>query len=436
MTGFQRICRCSLPREIFRRERAKRFRIFSLDVWLADYIGSFLNAGGNGVYFFHYLPLHMEPGCNGSPGTFGMFTINGNYEIQQSLAQFFVAQMINREWVQPDGGAHKVYAAKSDVEDGAGHDLVTAYAVKRPDGQWSLMLVNRDQEAAHKVRVAFRGESGHEESFAGPVDVATFGSAQYQWHPSHTRFMAHAEHAAERTVVAYTKGWADPDGPIARSKLAAEKYVVRFAGCVGGGDSGSRRLALIDFGADLGDVTSARGHRHPRSLACAESFVVRRRSSIARRVVLKFFAARRLQDKVVAIVALQSHDGRSRGTEDAHSLVPRLLEPLPERPGPLQRVVEFVAADQHVGKRRVWRIVHPAAELEFFFVEADEVVACGELHGVVILKVGLKNNFSRRLAAPARPATWVSNWKVRSAARKSGRPSATSAPTTPTSVTP
>jgi hypothetical protein len=196
--------------------------IFS-GVWLADYIGSFLNAGGNGVYFFHYLPLHMEPGCNGSPGTFGMFTINGNYEIQQSLAQFFVAQMINREWVQPDGAEHKVYAAKSDVEDGAGHDLVTAYAVKRPDGQWSLMLVNRDQESAHKVRVAFRGEAAREETFTGAVEVMTFGSEQYRWHPAHTRFMAHAEHAAERTVVAYTKGWADPDGPIARSKVSASK---------------------------------------------------------------------------------------------------------------------------------------------------------------------------------------------------------------------
>jgi hypothetical protein len=31
-------------------------------LWLADYVGSFLNAGGKGLYFFHYLPLKMEPG--------------------------------------------------------------------------------------------------------------------------------------------------------------------------------------------------------------------------------------------------------------------------------------------------------------------------------------------------------------------------------------
>ena len=200
---------------------SETFQDIFAGVWLADYIGSFLHAGGNGVYFFHYLPLHMEPGCNGSPGTFGMFTVNGNYEIQQPLAQYFVAQLLNLEWVQPDGGEHQVYSAKSDVEDGAGHELVTAYAVKRPDGQWSLMLVNRDQQAAHKVRIAFQGKSI--EGFSGPVDIATFGSAQYQWHPAHTRFMAHAEHAAERTVVAYTKGWADPDGPIARAKENAGK---------------------------------------------------------------------------------------------------------------------------------------------------------------------------------------------------------------------
>jgi hypothetical protein len=125
-------------------------------VWLADYIGSFLNSGGKGVYFFHYLPLQMEPGCNSSPGTFGMFTIDANYQIQQPLAQFFVAQLINLEWAQPDGGEHQVFAAKGDLQDGAGHELVTAYALKRPDGKWAVMAVNRDQQNAHRVHITFK----------------------------------------------------------------------------------------------------------------------------------------------------------------------------------------------------------------------------------------------------------------------------------------
>ncbi len=120
-------------------------------LWLADYIGSFLNSGGNGVYFFHYLPLQMEHGCNDSPGTFGMFTVDAAYNIQQPLSQFFASQLINLEWVQPGAGEHQMFPAKSDIDDGAGHTLVTAYALKRPDGQWSLMIVNRDQQNAHKI---------------------------------------------------------------------------------------------------------------------------------------------------------------------------------------------------------------------------------------------------------------------------------------------
>jgi hypothetical protein len=192
-------------------------------IWLGDYIGSFLNSGGNGVYFFHYLPLQMEPGCNSSPGTFGMFTIDANYQIQQPLAQFFVAQLINLEWVQPGGGEHQVFAAKSDVEDGAEHELVTGYVVKRPDGSWAVMAVNRDQQNAHRVRITFEGSGGKESTFAGPVEVSAFGSAQYQWHPAQTRFMAHAENSGKATIVATSNGWADPDGPIVHTKLSAAK---------------------------------------------------------------------------------------------------------------------------------------------------------------------------------------------------------------------
>ena len=196
--------------------------IFS-GIWLADYIGSFLNSGGNGVYFFHYLPLQMEPGCNNSPGTFGMFTVDANYQIQQPLAQFFVAELINLEWVQPGGGEHQVFSAASDIQDGADHNLVTAYAVKRPDGNWAVMAVNRDQQNAHRVHISFKKSEEAEAGFAGPVGISTFGSEQYLWHPAQTRFMAHAEESGKPTIVTTSKGWADPDGPMVRSKVNAGK---------------------------------------------------------------------------------------------------------------------------------------------------------------------------------------------------------------------
>jgi hypothetical protein len=192
-------------------------------LWLADYIGSFLSAGGAGVYYFHYLPLLMEHGCNNSQGTFGLFTVGPGYKLAQPLSQFFTSQLINQEWVQPGAGEHEVYSAKADIDDGAGHALITAYAVKRPDGEWSLMIVNRDQETSHNLKIVFQEHAGHELSFSGTLDIATFGNGQYQWHAAKTRFIPHAEYPGEFPAIAYFPGNADPDGPIAHSKLTAAK---------------------------------------------------------------------------------------------------------------------------------------------------------------------------------------------------------------------
>ncbi len=183
-------------------------------LWLADYVGSFLNSGGKGLYYFHYLPLQMEHGCNDSPGTFGMFTVNKDYQVQQYLSQYFASQLINLDWIKPGNGEHHVFAAKGDLTDGAGRALLTAYALDRPDGDWSLLIVNRDQFASHQFRINFRDDATHNvKSFAGPVAISTFGSEQYKWHPATTEFMAHSALAAEQAVFSNTRGQANPDGP-------------------------------------------------------------------------------------------------------------------------------------------------------------------------------------------------------------------------------
>jgi hypothetical protein len=171
-------------------------------LWLADYIGAFLSGGGDAVYYFHYLPLGLGRGHNGSIGTFEMFSADKDLKIIQPLSQYFASQLINLEWVQPGDGTHRLFPAASDVQDGAGHVLVTTYAVLRPDGQWSLMIVNKDQENAHAVEIAFDiAGKAKSESFTGPVSVITFGKEQYQWH-------ANAK-----------GGTADPDGPAAKSTM-------------------------------------------------------------------------------------------------------------------------------------------------------------------------------------------------------------------------
>ena len=92
--------------------------------------------------------------------------------------------MITKEWVQPVDAIHKLFKVASDVKDKDGNILVTAYAVERPDGQWSVMLVNKDQDNDHAVKVTFADPAaGRDRFFSGTVDRVVFGPAEYQWHP-------------------------------------------------------------------------------------------------------------------------------------------------------------------------------------------------------------------------------------------------------------
>lgn len=176
-------------------------------LWLADSFGGFLSAGGQSTHYYHdlsYSPPH--PACANSWGTYHLFMVDDHYEIQQPTSQFFATQLITQEWAEPKDAEHRQYLAASDVKDSQGHVLVTAYALHRPDGQWSLMLINKDLDHAHQVRIAFHdADSNRHASFSGPVAMITFGKEQYQWHPDRK------------------KGHADPDGPAATSELSGKE---------------------------------------------------------------------------------------------------------------------------------------------------------------------------------------------------------------------
>jgi hypothetical protein len=173
-------------------------------LWLADYMGSFLTAGGQAAYYYQYEPLPMYNGCGW--GTFGMFNVNQDYGIEQNVSQYFAAQMLTQEWAQPIDLTHLVYPASSDIVDSKGNVLVTTYAIQRPDGQWALLLVNKDLNTAHTVSVAFHGRTDH--YFEREVRQISFGADDYLWHPNGAN------------------GFADPDGPAEISSQKAGKDAV------------------------------------------------------------------------------------------------------------------------------------------------------------------------------------------------------------------
>jgi hypothetical protein len=155
-----------------------------------------MTAGASGTYYFDYIP---------TPGRAGPFLmVDRDYRVVGYAPQYFATRLITRDWVEPIDAIHQLYKATSDLTDTSGNVLVTAYPIKRPDGKWSVMLVNRDRDHDYTVKVVFANlETKRNSSFSGSVDQITFGIAQYQWHPDGDM------------------GHADPDGPPLQSTTMA-----------------------------------------------------------------------------------------------------------------------------------------------------------------------------------------------------------------------
>lgn len=156
-------------------------------LWLADSVGAFLGSAGPGGVYYHspIQPEALRPGCHGW-STYGNFVANEELEVRGHTAQYFASQLLNQEWVKHGAGKHALYPAQVNLQDEAGHTLITAYAVRQPSGDWSLLLINKDPSNAHDLGFEFAkdGVASSTARFSGRVKKVTFGAADYVWHPA------------------------------------------------------------------------------------------------------------------------------------------------------------------------------------------------------------------------------------------------------------
>lgn len=162
--------------------------IFSA-LWLADNVGSFFAEGGALYIHSPIEPGGIEHGCRGW-AIWGNALLDREGKLSGYTAFYHAGRMINNEWVSHHSGVHDLYSVDVGIEDAAGNELVTSYAVRRPDSQWALLLINKDRDNPHRVRVSFEngGKAGY---FSGAIRMVTYGSEQYVWHGEDAR--AHAD---------------------------------------------------------------------------------------------------------------------------------------------------------------------------------------------------------------------------------------------------
>ncbi len=168
----------------------------------ADIAGLFLTLGGQASYLYGYEPNALEDDFGCSWGNNMLFLQDAHGGIRARMATFYAAQMLTRDWVQPSGGAHEIFPAKSDIRDPRGQDIVTAYALRRPDARSAVLLINKDPVRKCSVRLRFQHAGRDLPAPSGPWDLYQFSSRQYVWHENGPDGFAARSEPPEHRVVA------------------------------------------------------------------------------------------------------------------------------------------------------------------------------------------------------------------------------------------
>jgi hypothetical protein len=153
----------------------------------AETAAQLLALGGETSYLYGLEPDDVFQEVEGRPcnswGNLMLFQFVEGRAVRP-MATYHVAQMLTKHWIQPGTGRHTVYAAACDLRTAGGHPMVTAYAVRRPDGRLAVLLLNKDPRRPVTVRLA-RTVGGAQRPVTGSLNLFQFSPLQWNWvaHP-------------------------------------------------------------------------------------------------------------------------------------------------------------------------------------------------------------------------------------------------------------
>jgi hypothetical protein len=162
----------------------------------ADFAADLLYLGGSASYFYGYEPdvLIREQRCP-TWGNLALFRSDKLHRIQQPLATYYAARMLTTEWAGATGEQtmHSVRVEPATP-------TVTAYSVQRGEGQYALLLFNKDATSERRVTISDNRGTSHPPLFPGKVDLIQYSRRQYQWHPAGARGFAEPDDQPEQRL--------------------------------------------------------------------------------------------------------------------------------------------------------------------------------------------------------------------------------------------
>ena len=157
----------------------------------AEALAGFFRWGGSEADVFGIEPaaLETDPHCP-QWGNNLLFLADEHGRAAYRMPAYYAARLLAAAWADSNGGTHRMCATRltGDFPAGKFGPRVSAYALLRPDGRWSLLLINRD--AAFEWSVVPRiqeAAGGKAREFRGPLELWQYSAAQYQWQSAGSR---------------------------------------------------------------------------------------------------------------------------------------------------------------------------------------------------------------------------------------------------------
>lgn len=153
----------------------------------AEIVGLALQHGVSRLFLYGLEPAELmdELKCN-SWGNNALFVADEQWHIRAPTATLHGARMINRDWIGPPAEPHQLFPLS--IAGGAqfGLERVSAFALRLPDGTWSLLAINKNPNEAYNLEIEFLGKNGRIPA-RGQVALTQFSRAQYRWQPAAER---------------------------------------------------------------------------------------------------------------------------------------------------------------------------------------------------------------------------------------------------------
>lgn len=145
----------------------------------ADIVGRFLMLGGKAAFLYGWEPTSLDeaPRCT-QWGNNMLFLTDDERRIRARVATYHGLRLLTQQWAAPRGW-HEMFATESDARDADGNELLSAYVVRRPDGDWAALLVNKD--SVRNYNVALAAPMGAQPAWRTEGVVTSFSSVQYEW---------------------------------------------------------------------------------------------------------------------------------------------------------------------------------------------------------------------------------------------------------------